>query len=153
MRNQFEIDAEADPQKLIAITHYGTTSTNKQGETGFRVYLRNSSSREIQTMTFHVQAYGEDGNPIGNSKETNSKALYFNQELKPGTGAHPMWPKVWKQNEWRQGASITCAIIDMVEITYTDGTKTLLPKQALDIMTYNPKCLSLDGAEFNFDTF
>ncbi|MGF1735414.1 hypothetical protein [Photobacterium satsumensis] len=154
MRNQFELEAEADPLKLIAITHYGTTPTNGQGETGFRVYLRNSSPREIQTIAFYVQAYGKNGHPIGKNKANSLKLLRFNQRLKSGAGAHPMWASAWTQNDWNQDPSssstIACAMIDSAEIAYTDGTMAIVTKQAMDSMTYNPKCLSLDGVQFEF---
>lgn len=148
MRNQFELEAEADPHKLIAISHYGTTPTSTQGETGFRVYLRNSSPKEIKSITFHVRAYGEDGSLIGNSTESSSKPLHFNQRLDAGEGAHPLWPDVWSQG--KHSSNIACADIESADITYTDGTMAIIPKQALDSMTYNPKCLSLDGAQFEF---
>ncbi|MBC7006071.1 hypothetical protein BIZ37_26280 [Photobacterium sp. BZF1] len=163
MRNQFELAAEADPQKLIAITHYGTTVTNSAGGTGFRVYLRNSSPREIQSMTFHVSAYDKQGALVGgviqtdeqsgdlSKKHSGLKALHFNQTLKPGGGAHPLWPSTWVQKTTEQ-LPVVCAVIDSAEIAYTDGTRAVIPKQALDTMTYNPKCLSLAGAEFNFGT-
>ncbi|WP_146157081.1 hypothetical protein [Photobacterium rosenbergii] len=163
MRNQFELAAEADPQKLVAITHYGTTATNRLGETGFRVYLRNSSPREIQSMTLHVSAYDRQGALVGgviqtdeqsgdlSKKHSGLKALHFNQTLKPGGGAHPLWPSVWTQKTSGQ-SPIVCAIMDSAEVAYTDGTRAVIPKQALDTMTYNPKCLSLAGTEFNFGT-
>ena len=144
MRNQFELDAEADPQKLIAITHYGSTKTNHQGETGFRVYLRNTSPREIQSMAFHVSAYDQQGALV-----EGVHPLRFSQSLKPGGGTHPLWSHVWTQKA-SDSTSIACAIINAAEITYTDGTMAIVPKQALDTMTYNPKCLSLDGAEFDY---
>ncbi|WEM44771.1 hypothetical protein PTW35_26315 (plasmid) [Photobacterium sp. DA100] len=153
MRNQFELDAEADPQKLIAITHFGTTATNHQGENGFRVYLRNASPREIQSMTFHVRAFNQQRALVGGNKQSGEqgglKALRFNQPLKPGGGAHPLWDNVWTQGV-SSSTSIVCATIESAEIAYKDGTMAIIPKQALDTMTYNPKCLSLDGAEFDY---
>ena len=138
MRNQFELAAEADPQKLIAITHYGTTATNSVGETGFRIYLRNSSPREIQSMTFHVSAYDQQGDLVEGSQQggekSDLKALLFSRTLKPGGGAHPLWPSVWTQKTTEQ-LPIVCAAIDSAEIAYTDGTRAVIPKQALVTMT------------------
>lgn len=116
-------------------------------------------------MTFHVSAYDQQGALVEGRKQDGApteeqggtlggknsglKTLHFNQTLKPGGGTHPLWNHLWTQGA-SSSTSIACATIDSVEITYTDGTMAIIPRQALDTMTYNPKCLSLDGAEFDF---
>ena len=136
MRNQFELAAEADPNKLIAITHYGTTATNSQGETGFRVYLRNSSGRGRSTRWLSMSVgYDQEGALVQGRKQdgatseerggtqggknNGSKTLQFEPKVETRSwDASFVEQASGQHHRVSSSTSITCAIIDSAEITF-----------------------------------
>ncbi|MGF1702625.1 hypothetical protein L4D09_20220 [Photobacterium makurazakiensis] len=146
MKSQFEVQAEADPKMLIAITNYGTSQINNNGDIGFRIYFRNTSPHPIATINFYVQAYDAKGViQINHPNKTWLNTLVFNETLPAGKGAHPYWSNVWKNN-----STITCGVITSAKITYADNVVIYVPNEVLNRMTYNSKCLNLSGGEFDF---
>lgn len=54
-------------------------------------------------MTFHVSAYDKQGALVEGSQQVGEnrglKALHFSRTLKPGGGAHPLWPSAWYKRQ------------------------------------------------------